>query len=473
MRFPSRFVLCAGLAAAALVSPRAVGAGAMDTASVWPLCGRIAENPPAGWLPEDGCPLARAGDPAYSDAPFSSTFGPRPLASESNRYDFHRGVDLATPIGTPLFAITSGVVQHAGVHPDYDDPVIRIRHYRPGFTSCSTVGCYESQYLHVSGWEVAAGQSVTKGQLIGWSGASGASGFEHLHFELRDAPAFDPSSAWSRDAVHPFRVLPYAAPNSTSISWNAVDPSDPQATRADLTVSSNRYDLVAVELLVRDADAVPIAQPGDVANAHGYHVLPASFDYERTNFEYSHKNSTSVPWSSFQPGGVNECPYWSEHGASYSASVHLDEQDPLDSHVGLFNGVRTRTAKYWPSDQHAYEVRLEFLELVGPAACVEATARFASGATTTSKWGACAPPPPPPAITLAAKATAKRNQIQLTWSGATGAKVDLWRNGALYLSTPNDGSQNDRNVARGATYRYRLCEKGSTAICSAEVPVTL
>ncbi len=445
----------------------------MDTSSVWPLCGRIAENPPPGWLAEDGCPLARAGDPSFSDAPFSATFGPRPLASDSNRYDFHRGVDLATPIGTPIFAITDGVVQHAGVHPEYDDPVIRIRHFRPGATSCSGVGCYESQYLHVSGWVVAAGQNAVKGQLIGYSGASSATGFEHLHFEVRDAPASDPFSAWSRDAVHPFRSVPYLAPNNTTLVFNAVDASDPNATLADLTVLSNRYDLVAVRLLVKDANANPVPQPGDTPNARGYNVLPAFLDYEETNFQYSHKNSTAVPWSSFQQGGANECPYVGDHGASYDAGVHLDEQDPLDAHVGLFNGVRTRTLKYWPSDQHSYEVRLEFLGLKGPAACVEATAAFASGATTTAKWGACDPPPPPPAITLTARANKKRNQINLAWSGASGAKVDIHRNGVLYLTTNNDGAHTDRAVTRGTTYRYQLCEKGSTTACSAEVALTL
>ncbi|HKJ16257.1 MAG TPA: hypothetical protein VJ984_02770, partial [Xanthomonadales bacterium] len=74
--------------------------GKTDPDMIWPLCGRISENPPPGWVDTDGCPAERFGDPAYSDAPFSATYGPRPLASESNRYDFHRGVDIATPIGT-------------------------------------------------------------------------------------------------------------------------------------------------------------------------------------------------------------------------------------------------------------------------------------------------------------------------------------------------------------------------------------
>ena len=65
-----------------------------DPEMAWPLCGRIAENPPPGWQPADGCPSSRFADAGYSDEPLSSTFGPRPLYSENNRYDFHRGIDI-------------------------------------------------------------------------------------------------------------------------------------------------------------------------------------------------------------------------------------------------------------------------------------------------------------------------------------------------------------------------------------------
>lgn len=441
-----------------------------DTTTVWPLCGRITESAPPSWMPEDGCPLERAGNPAFSDAPFSATFGPRPLASGDDRYDFHRGVDIATPIGTPIFAIADGIVQTAGVHSSYDDPVIRLRHFRPGETSCSGVGCYNSLYLHVSSWTVAEGEVVGKGQLIGYTGASGATGFEHLHFEVRDAPASDPFSSWSRDAVHPFRAVAYQAANDTSITFHGVDTSNPDATTADLTVASNRFDLVAVRLVVRDALGDAIPQPGGAPDPHGYDVQPPFLDYERANFQYSHKDSTAVPWSSFQQGGDNECPYWEDHGASYDAAIHLDAQDPADYQVGLFNGVRVRTLKYWPSDVRNYEARLEFLELVGPAACIEATAVFASGDLATQAWGPCGgtpPPPPPPAsIDLTLSTNKKRNQVKLAWSGATSARVEVWRDGALLTSTANDGGWSDRRVSAGASYSYRVCEQGSTTSCS-------
>ena len=117
-----------------------------DPNTIWPLCGRITDNPPEGWVDTDGCPGLRFGDASYSDEPLSSTYGPRPLASEDDRYDFHRGVDIATPSGTPFFAITDGSVEIAGNHPSYSDPLVKLRHFRPVETSCDAGGCYHSYY---------------------------------------------------------------------------------------------------------------------------------------------------------------------------------------------------------------------------------------------------------------------------------------------------------------------------------------
>ena len=253
-----------------LFSHNTLSAGELDSQMVWPLCGRISENPPPNWADPDGCPANRAGDPVFNDAPLSSSYGPRPLASENNRYDFHRGVDIATPIGTPVFAVTDGIVRTAGVHPSYSDPLVSIRHFRPGQSSCSATGCYHSNYLHMSGWVVAKDQTVSKGQLIGYSGASGASGFEHLHFEVRNAPASDPFSSWSRDAIHPLGVVPYQVPSLSSIAFNNVDTSNPSAITADITINSNRYDLVTVEMTVFDGNLNPVAQAGETPDQNGY-----------------------------------------------------------------------------------------------------------------------------------------------------------------------------------------------------------
>lgn len=461
-----------GLLLALMLSATAVEAGQTDPQPAWPLCGRISASPPAGWTESQGCPAARFGNASHSDQPLSSTFGPRPLYSDNDRYDFHRGLDIATPVGTPMFAIADGVVQVAGVDPGFTDPLIKLRHFRPGQTSCASVGCYYSLYLHAADWVVPVGATVKKGQLIGHTGASSASGFAHLHFEVRDAPASDPNSAWSRDAVHPLRVLPYAVPNSSSVSFAAVDTSNASATRAQVIVSSNRYDLQSVELRVFDANHVEIAQPGNTANARGYYVRPSFFDMEAINFQYSHKDSASFPWTSYGVGGSNECPYASAHGPAYDGNVHTDAQSPADFHQGLFNGVLVTTRRYWPSDLSDYWLQLEFQSLKGPAACIEATGIFVGAASLTSKWGNCTVPVPT-SIAIAVAANRQRTAAAVGWSGATGAKVDLWRNGLLRASPSNSGSWTDKSVARGVRYVYRVCQVGSSTVCSAEAEITL
>lgn len=65
-----------------------------------------------------------------------------------------------------------------------------------------------------------------------------------------------------------------------------------------------------------------------------------------------------------------------------------------------------------------------------------------------------------------------RQQADLTWSGATSATVDLYRN-TVKITTGNDGAHTDAIGARGGgSYTYTLCESGSTTTCSNQVVVT-
>ena len=229
------------------------------------------------------CPAYRHGDPAYADlnadGRMNSTFGPRLLHSGNDRYDFHRGLDISTPIGTPVFAITDGVVQHAGEHSSFDDPMIRVRHFQPGHNSCSNVGCYHAMYLHMSDWVAAADEVVVKGQLLGYTGVS-FTDYEHLHFEIRDAPAFDAYSSWQRDAIHPLNVLPYDDNSPVGVTIASIDQSDPNNPIVEVTVDTARQDVVRVDVELRDVQGIPIPQPGDTPNSLGYNVEPSFFDMD-------------------------------------------------------------------------------------------------------------------------------------------------------------------------------------------------
>jgi extracellular elastinolytic metalloproteinase len=61
----------------------------------------------------------------------------------------------------------------------------------------------------------------------------------------------------------------------------------------------------------------------------------------------------------------------------------------------------------------------------------------------------------------------------LTWSGATGTNVDVYRTGQILTETANDGNEIDSIGAKGGgSYTYRVCEAGSTTTCSNEAVAT-
>lgn len=69
-----------------------------------------------------------SGSFSQPDLPQSSPFGPRLKASESFRYDWHRGVDIPTPIGTPLLcAMENCSVRISGVNENYEDPLVQLK----------------------------------------------------------------------------------------------------------------------------------------------------------------------------------------------------------------------------------------------------------------------------------------------------------------------------------------------------------
>jgi len=63
------------------------------------------------------------------------------------------------------------------------------------------------------------------------------------------------------------------------------------------------------------------------------------------------------------------------------------------------------------------------------------------------------------------------NTVRLTWSGATSNNVDVYRNGVVVATTPNDGLYDDSTGDTGrAQYMYKVCE-GGTQNCSNTVTV--
>jgi PKD repeat protein len=85
-------------------------------------------------------------------------------------------------------------------------------------------------------------------------------------------------------------------------------------------------------------------------------------------------------------------------------------------------------------------------------------------------------PNSPASITLSisGRTDTEKHYITHVWSGATGTSVDLYRNGARIKETPNDGRQTTAHRFKGtATWRVKVCQAGSTTVCSPERAITL
>lgn len=98
----------------------------------------------------------------------SSPFGPRSSG-------FHKGMDIAVPNGTPIYAADDGVVKFSGWNSTGFGNLVIIDH-GDGFLT---------YYAHCSSLYVSAGQPVTKGQNICAVGLTGNTSGYHVHFEVR------------------------------------------------------------------------------------------------------------------------------------------------------------------------------------------------------------------------------------------------------------------------------------------------
>ena len=112
----------------------------------------------------------------------SSSFGMR-LHPILGYYRMHKGIDIACPYGSPVYAVFDGTVNWAG--------------YKGGYGSFVGIqgqgGAIGTGYGHLSRVLVRNGQHVERGQIVAYSGNSGLSTGPHLHFEVyRSGQAVNP-----------------------------------------------------------------------------------------------------------------------------------------------------------------------------------------------------------------------------------------------------------------------------------------
>jgi murein DD-endopeptidase MepM/ murein hydrolase activator NlpD len=123
---------------------------------------------------------------------------------------FHKGLDFTAPQGTPIYATANGTVKLAEQSVSgFGNHVVLDHGYG-----------YETLYGHMVRIKAQAGQTVKRGELIGWVGTTGKSTGPHCHYEVhKNGEAVDPIYYFYNDLTpEQFdRVLKLASVGNQSI----------------------------------------------------------------------------------------------------------------------------------------------------------------------------------------------------------------------------------------------------------------
>lgn len=119
----------------------------------------------------------------------------------------HRGIDLAAPIGTPVYAAQDGTVVAAsyGAWDKSYGNMVAIYHRDGNYTN----------YAHLSKIKTRVGKKVKAGDLIGLCGSTGRSTGPHLHFEVHLG------RKWNRVNPKPYIDKAHKPKKTKSVSYEA------------------------------------------------------------------------------------------------------------------------------------------------------------------------------------------------------------------------------------------------------------
>ena len=111
----------------------------------------------------------------------SNRFLTEPTAHGGDGRQFHAGLDLAAPEGTPIYATGDATVHWAGsISPRQDAP----SSLYGNFVILDHGNGIRTVYAHCDRLAVQAGQDVRRGEQIAWAGSTGRSTGPHLHYEV-------------------------------------------------------------------------------------------------------------------------------------------------------------------------------------------------------------------------------------------------------------------------------------------------
>lgn len=120
--------------------------------------------------------------PTTGSVVLTQTFGTTPESKILYNGKPHNGIDIRAAVGTPLYAADNGVVRETG-----DTDI---------FPGCLSYGKWilldhptglSTLYAHLSLLLVSKGKTVTRGELIGYTGETGYATGPHLHFTVYDS----------------------------------------------------------------------------------------------------------------------------------------------------------------------------------------------------------------------------------------------------------------------------------------------
>ncbi|MBC7948475.1 MAG: M23 family metallopeptidase [Chitinophagaceae bacterium] len=122
----------------------------------------------------------------------------------------HAGLDFAAPQGTPIYATADGAIKLAGNSGNgYGNHVIVNHGYG-----------YETLYGHMVRVKARSGQSIKRGEIIGWVGSTGKSTGPHCHYEVhKNGQRIDPVYFFYNDLTPDQfdRLLKQAASSNQSL----------------------------------------------------------------------------------------------------------------------------------------------------------------------------------------------------------------------------------------------------------------
>ena len=112
----------------------------------------------------------------------ASGFGMRTDPFDKSR-KMHKGMDFSAPRNTPVYAASNGIIVRADSRSTGYGKHIRIDH---GYS-------FVTLYAHLNSYNVKRGQTVKKGDIIGFVGNTGRSKGLHLHYEvIKDGRSVNP-----------------------------------------------------------------------------------------------------------------------------------------------------------------------------------------------------------------------------------------------------------------------------------------